>query len=225
MCIPVKGPHSQFANFQYIVVANPFPVRTQKLWVLNKRRVVLRQRHSSYDAAALRHPLSCFLLASPLLGLSSLSYSPLGFVPPESLSSKWFCQDAGTCHVPRPCIAAWPLPTPDALAEPAQVQLRIPQPGFSPVQPKTTSKYWRLVYVAHAPSTPWTSDRIRGLLVCVTNAAGLLPEASVEKRKPLSWHVPLPTVSEFGWLAQSLSQIGGLVCRVETLCGKATASV
>jgi hypothetical protein len=165
------------------------------------------------------------LTGKPLLGLSSLSYSPLGFVPPESLPSRWFCQDAGTCHVPRPCIAAWPLPTPDALAEPAQWQLRIPQPGFSPVQPRRPPSIGGLSTSPMHHQTPWTSDRIRGLLVCVTNAAGLLPEASVEKRKPLSWHVPLPTVSKFGWLAQSLSQIGGLVYRVETLCGKATASV
>ena len=65
---------------------------------------------------------------------------------------------------------------------------------------KPTSRYWRCVYVAHEQNR----YRIESgdYSYCNTNAAGLLPEASVEPDKHVSMHPALLTVFYLGWLAQ-----------------------
>jgi len=50
----------------------------------------------------------------------------------------------------------------------------------------------------HRPSSKRLSDRTRRLLVWNTKPVGLLPRASVEHGKPLSWHRALPAQHVMG---------------------------
>ena len=115
MCSSVRKSHSRSATDQYLVVADPFPLRTQKLGVPNNRRAVLGQQHPSYAAASLRPPLSCLLLASGLppfiVELFVARVCPCIALSLQGLPRRRSCQTPGMN------IAVHPLPTPETLAE------------------------------------------------------------------------------------------------------------